>query len=637
MADKLRQWLGFEKHDSYIRDYIEETNMRSMKYMCAFVIFVEAWMILRIFKILLFGGEERTVEWIVVHFRLYIILLAASIIMMWYIVTYIRGRKRSHNVTLAWKTGYTVICLLFGIYVSYLDYIKGEQIMSFLTMILFAACLLVWRPWISLILLTLSYGVFYYACNRAVPATIATNVNMFTTYVAMVMVSVGNYRQRLSEAKKDKGLIDLSNRDDITGISNMRHFRKRARQMFEKASASDKKLALIYFDIINFKAYNERYGFHGGNDLLKEVAETIRDAFPEGETARLSDDHFVVLADLEHPEEKVEQLQDDLAGLRLEALIKFKAGIYRIDGIDTDKGGIGDISILCDRARLAVKSIKGRADKTYCFYDEELDEQQRRKHYIVSNIDTAVSEGYIKVFYQPIIDASSGRVCALEALARWADPELGMLAPAELIDTLEEYRQIHQRDQSVRETVCKDHAAARERGQALIPVSVNLSRLDFELCDIAATIKDITGRYDIPREYLEIEITESALSKNAEALNTAIDNLRIAQHNLWLDDFGAGYSSLNVLKDYSFDVLKIDMKFLDNFGLNDRFVPIIRSIIDLCRELHMISLAEGVETQEEYDFLKENGCDRMQGYLFSKPVPIDELRRLIADGKLKMK
>ncbi|MBR6486806.1 MAG: EAL domain-containing protein [Lachnospiraceae bacterium] len=635
MAEKIKQWLGLEKHDPYINDYVEETNMRSMKYMCAFVIFVEAWMILRIVKMTLFGGEERTVEWIVVHFRLYIVLLLASIAMMWYAITYKNGRKRTHSVTLIWKVVYTAICAGFGMYVSYLDYIKGEQVMSFLTMILFVACLIVWRPFISLIILTVSYGSFYYVCNRAVPATIATNVNMFTTYVAMLMVSLGNYRQRMSEALKDKGLEELSNTDDITNISNMRHFRRTAKAMLKEAADSGRQLVLIYFDIVNFKAYNERYGFRGGNALLEKIAHAIIDTFEGGEAARLSDDHFVVLADEDHPEDRVEMLQDKIADIRGDVFLKLKAGIYKTDGLKADGSGIEDISILCDRARFAVKSIKEKTDVSYCLYDEGLDEQQRRKHYIVNHIDEAVREGYIKVYYQPIIDVSSGRVCALEALARWQDPDLGLLSPAEFIDTLEEYREIHKLDACVIGRVLKDHVAAVGEGRVCVPVSVNLSRLDFELCDVARMINDLIAEYDVDRKYLEIEITESALSRNAAALNKAIDSLRIAKHNLWLDDFGAGYSSFNVLKDYSFDVLKIDMKFLENFGKSDRLSPILKSIIGLCSELKMVSLAEGVETEEEYEFLKENGCGRMQGYLFSRPVPIEEVYDMFDDGRLK--
>ena len=635
MPEKLMELLGIEKHDPYVADYIEDTNMRAIKYMCAFVIFVETWMIIRIIKIVTLKTEERSAEWIAVHLRLYLILLAASILMLWFAVTYGRGRKRTWIANFIWKIAYTGICVSFGIYVSYLDYVKGEQIMSFLTMILFVACLLVWRPIISMTLLTACFGIFYYICHRDSPATVATNVNMFTMWVAMMMISVGNYRQRVSEAVKDKGLEDISNHDELTGVANMHHFRKEAVKMLKAAGEEGRQLTFIYFDMVNFKTYNERYGFAGGNVFLIKMAEAIKECFPGGEVARLADDRFIVLADVDRPEKKIELLQERIYANQGDVYLRLKAGIYKTDGRSGDSGEIEDISIMCDRARFAVKSIKDKSEHLWCFYDERLDGIVRRKHYIVSHIDEAVKKGWIKVFYQPIIDVSQDRVCALEALARWKDPELGMLSPGEFIDTLEEYRQIHKLDTCIIEQVCRDYVDAKDMGQLILPVSINLSRLDFELCDVAQVISDITERYNVPREYLEIEITESALGKNAQALNAAMENLRVSKHNLWLDDFGAGYSSFNVLKDYSFDVLKIDMKFLDDFGNNARFEPIISSIVSLCRELKMISLAEGVETREEYEFLKKNGCDRMQGYLFSKPVPREDLLELFKKGLLK--
>ena len=635
MWDKLKEWLGLGEHDEYIKDYIEDTNMRSIKYMCSFVIFVEAWMILRTMKIIFFGGEDRTFEWIVVHMRLYLILMTASVIMLWYSMTYKKnGIRRSHELTIVWKLVYTGICMGFGIYVSYLDYVKGEQVMSFLTMILFGACLLVWRPFISLTILTVDFAIFYYLCDRAVPATIATRVNMFTTWVAMMMIALSNYRQRMTEARKDMGLEDISNHDDLTHVSNMHHFRKAAVERLKEAGAMDRLLTFIYFDIVNFKTYNERYGFEGGNVFLKKMAGDIEECFKGAEIARLSDDRFIVLADVDRPEKKVELLQEKILAYQGDVYLRLKAGIYVTNGMKADGVGIEDINILCDRARFAVKSIKDKTEALYCFYDEKLDDVVRRKHYIVSHIDEAVKKGWIRIFYQPIIDSADGRVCACEALARWDDPELGMLSPGEFIDTLEEFRQIHKLDICIVEQVCRDYVDARERGHTLLPVSINLSRLDFELCDIANVITDIETRYSVPKEQLEIEITESALSRNAAALNAAMDNLRVSRHNLWLDDFGAGYSSFNVLKDYSFDVLKIDMKFLDDFGRNERFEPIIGSIISLCRELKMISLAEGVETKEQYEFLKSIGCNRMQGYLFSKPLPREELRGLFEKGVL---
>ncbi len=633
MWEKIKELFGFTEYDPYVRDYIEERNMKALMYICSFVIFVETWMIFRIFRIVVFGAENRSVEWVNVHLWLYVILLASSIAMIWYAITSLRGRKRPYRVTRIWKIVFTVICTAFGMYVSYLDYVKGEQIMSFLTMILFVACLLIWRPWVSILILTASFGLFYYMCDRKVPASVATDVNMFTTYVAMVMISFTSFHQCRSEALKDKNLEDISNRDDITGIANMHHFRTNARTLLKQAAKDNRSLALIYLDVFNFKTYNERYGYNGGNNLLAQIGNDIETVFPNGEIARMSDDHFIVLADVEDPIRKVELLQEKVYDYRGDVFLKLKAGIYETDpaGGDADE----DISSLCDKARFAIGNIKGSADSLYCLYDKKLHDTYRRKHYIVNHIDTAVREGWIRVYYQPIIDAASDCVCALEALARWHDPDLGILPPGEFIETLEEFRLIHKLDACIIELVCKDISLRKELKQKVLPVSLNLSRLDFELTDVAQLIISMEDKYGVDREYLEIEITESALTRNTDALNEAMNSLRISKHNLWLDDFGAGYSSFNVLKDYSFDVLKIDMKFLENFGKNDRFKPIIRSIIGLCNELNMISLAEGVETEQEYEFLKENGCARMQGYLFSKPVPLDDLIKLFEEGRLK--
>ena len=173
-----------------------------------------------------------------------------------------------------------------------------------------------------------------------------------------------------------------------------------------------------------------------------------------------------------------------------------------------------------------------------------------------------------------------------------------------------------------------------ENGKHPLPVSVNLSRLDFELCDIAKIIIDTTNGLD--RKYLVIEVTESALSMNQSQLGDAVGRLRDEGFSVWLDDFGSGYSSLNVLKDYSFDLLKIDMRFLEGFGRNENLRPILETIIELCDVLNMKALAEGVETQQEYDFLKTIGCDRVQGYLFSKPVTRVTLNEMFENGSLSV-
>ena len=634
MAEKFRRWAGFDPHSQYVRNYIDSSNMKAAMCMSFFVMFVEVWMILRTFAIILFGIENRSQEWIRTHMCLYIVMLIIATTMFLFSYRYLRVKKRSHKTVMLWISIYSLISATFGIYISYLDYIKGEQILSFITMVLFVECLIVWRPYVSCIILTVSFSAFYGLCASAYPATVATKINMFTTWVAAIMISVSNYNQRLNEAQKDQGLEDISTHDDLTGISNMRHFRKRAQFMLQNAFEHERTLSFMFFDIENFKTYNERYGFMRGNELLCKMAVAIKDEFAVGETARLSDDHFVALVDEEEDgyEKHIENLNRALKELEGDTYLRLRVGIYHTDGMKKDGSEPEDINLLCDRARFAAGSIRQMADISYCIYDEKLHEQQRRKRYIISHLDSAVVDGHIQVYYQPIIDAVSGKVCSLEALARWNDPVYGLLSPGEFIETLEEFRLIHKLDKYVVDLVCGDIRDEIENGKHPLPVSVNLSRLDFELCDIAKIIIDTTKGLD--RKYLVIEVTESALSKDQSQLGEAVVKLRAEGFSVWLDDFGSGYSSLNVLKDYSFDLLKIDMRFLEGFGKNENLRPILETIIELCEVLNMKALAEGVETQQEYEFLKSIGCDRVQGYLFSRPVTRVDLKKMFNEGRL---
>ena len=630
MGERIRHWLGMEKHDPYVREYIEKINMKASICMSIFVIMVECGMLLMVARIVFFDRGGRSTEWIVTHLQLYLLLLGASMLMLMFAVSFLRGKRAGRPVMILWKATYTFVCVCFGMYVSYVDYLKGEQILSFLTMLLFVGCFLVWRPVSAILILSGSFGLFYFICDSQLPATLATKVNLFTTWMAAVMIAVGNYHQRLSEAKKDKGLEEISTHDELTGIHNMHFFRERAEKLLGEAHASGKALTLIYFDIVGFKAFNERYGFSSGNELLWKLAGAIISEFQGSEAARLSDDHFVVLTK-EEPQQRCRNLQKVLEGLRGEVFLSLKCGIYRTDGFHRKDERQEDINLLCDRARFAAGSIKNQPDVLYCIYDEKLHEGQRRKRYILSHLDEALEKQYIRVYYQPIMEAKSGKICAIEALARWMDPVYGLLSPAEFIGTLEEFGLIHKLDQYMITKACEDYRSAVKEGRPLIPVSINLSRLDFELCKIAQFVMDTAAKYQVPKEYLDLEITESALTDSSGGLKEAMNDLRDSGYRIWLDDFGSGYSTFNVLKDYTFDVLKIDMRFLEDLGRKGKPAVIIRSILDLCGQLNLVALSEGVETQEEYEFLKEAGCDLVQGYLFSKPVEREELDRLIRE------
>ena len=256
--------------------------------------------------------------------------------------------------------------------------------------------------------------------------------------------------------------------------------------------------------------------------------------------------------------------------------------------------------------------------------------------YIINNIDSAIKNEYIKVFYQPVVNASSRKICGLEALARWEDPQYGFLSPADFIQILEEYHQIYKLDMFVVEKVCQNFVYAKENGLTLIPVSLNFSRLDFDSINLAQDVEECLQKYNIDKKLIHIEVTESTLSEDDEKLKEILRQFRSNGYALWLDDFGAGYSGLNVLKEYDFDMMKIDMKFLTGFSGNKKARHILKNIITMAKELGMSTLTEGVETDEAYQFLKENGCEQIQGYLFGRPMPDHEFFEKLKVGMFQL-
>lgn len=242
--------------------------------------------------------------------------------------------------------------------------------------------------------------------------------------------------------------------------------------------------------------------------------------------------------------------------------------------------------------------------------------------HVSGNIDNAIKNGWIKVYYQPVVRSLTGQLCGAESLARWIDPQLGFLAPDKFIGALEESRQIHKLVLFMLEQVCSDISDRLSKHLPTVPVSVNFSRLDFETVDMLKAVEDFVKKYDIPRDYLHIEVTESMIVSDSELMTRVIEDFRKSGYEVWMDDFGSGYSSLNLLKDYTFDTLKLDMAFLSN--INDKSKAIMTSTITMAKDINMLTLAEGVETAEQVEFLKSIGCDKLQGYYYGKPMPIQD-------------
>ena len=443
-------------------------------------------------------------------------------------------------------------------------------------------------------------------------------------YVFIVDVDQNEYLNRSSNSIAEAEILSANHDiDPLTGLFNMSFFYQKVQMVLSSPEGRRKDYSIIHFDIPHFKLYNERLGFRMGDDLLCNVASVLRRTFSDGVVARFSDDHFVVFTPGKRDAviKKVESVNSEL--LRCEDVnkkVRIKAGIYCINDRRAEVG------LACDHARLACNSIKRRHDINYCIYDEMMRDRLRKQQYVIDHIDKAIEKGFIKVFYQPVVRVRTKEICGYEALVRWEAPEIGLLSPADFVETLEQYHLIHLIDQYVVRQVCEDYCELIKAGEPVVPVSINISRLDFELCDIVSVIEDTRAAYDVPRNMLDIEVTESALNDNIGHIRAECDRLKEMGYHIWLDDFGSGYSSLNVLADYDFDVLKMDLVFLRSREKNPKSGQLMRYIIDGARDMVLLPLCEGVETEEQFEFLKEAGCEYAQGYYFSKPMPLEESR-----------
>ncbi|MBQ7595014.1 MAG: bifunctional diguanylate cyclase/phosphodiesterase [Synergistaceae bacterium] len=407
------------------------------------------------------------------------------------------------------------------------------------------------------------------------------------------------------------------NRDRLTGLLTREGFIELSRNF-----AGREGLAVVWFNLDNFKMFNNRFGFERGDEILKEIALILANIFSSDDDllARFSDDNFVILTDWLKVEMNIDTVQEYLYTLHENVTLRLRAGIYFPSENE-------DIRSAFDRAKLACDSIRKNHSVSSCMFHDGMSKELALQQYILDKLDYAFTNKFINVLYQPIVRVSTGKICEAEALARWNDPELGFISPGEFIPTLEQYREIHKLDIYAMKKVCEDYHTRQARGLALIPVSINLSRLDFELCDIIREIEAAITINNIPREMLRIEITETINDEEMTVLNLGIEKLRAMGYQVWMDDFGSGYSSLNVLKDYNFDTIKFDMKFLRGFDVNksDKVKYIISSNLSMARLMGVQALAEGVETAEQLEYLRSIGFDKLQGYYFGKPMKLDEI------------
>lgn len=444
------------------------------------------------------------------------------------------------------------------------------------------------------------------------------------------MVAISIYNQRVNEAKKDEELERLAKEDDLTSLYNFDYFTKLSKEILLNARPGE--YIFLFFNIENFKSYNDLKSFDEGNVLLRKIANLIISNFEKDIVARQADDHYVVLTKEKEETiiEKAHAIQDGINMMTEDVYLVLKVGSRVVNDLSEDPRHS------MDKARYAATTIKNKANLIYLEYDKRMDEEFHRIQYVLNNIDNAVNNGWIKAYYQPVVWADNMELCGCEALARWIDPEYGFLNPGEFIPILEQYRLIDKLDLAIYKCVCENIRYCLDNDIPIVPISLNFSRLDFELMDAVGEFERLVEEYNVPKELLHVEITESALTDDDGKLERSINKIHDDGFALWLDDFGSGYSSLNVLKDYNFDVIKLDMKFLSGFDSNEKTKVIIDSVISMARRVGMLTLTEGVETMNEAEFLKDAGCGRLQGYLISKPIPYDEILKKIEEGQYKV-
>ena len=401
--------------------------------------------------------------------------------------------------------------------------------------------------------------------------------------------------------------------DSLTGLLDRETFVKRCEGFIERGSVEVLEgLSLVYLRVHNLKDFNVREGIDRGDDVLKVIADELRKRFPKGFAARYSVDCFLVVALGEMVEEMVAAINQQLPTFGESGGLYVKAGyvVYR-------EGYVTATSI--ERAHFACDSIRF-VDAVYVQkFDERLELAFDKRAYVVERLDSAIEQGEIRVYAQPIIRLLTGKICEVECLARWESPEYGFLSPAEFVPELERQNLVHKLDAEVIRLSCAQWAEARVQGTN-VPFGINLSRLDFELCDIYHVVRSCMQRYDVPVDQVHIEVTESALSESEDVVREGMQRFRDAGFEIYMDDFGTGYSSLAALENLKFDVIKIDMSLVRDVEASERARAVLADVISMVKRLGMQTLCEGVETEEQLSFLRAVGCEKVQGYFFGKPA-----------------
>ena len=439
--------------------------------------------------------------------------------------------------------------------------------------------------------------------------------------------NVTELNQAFSQSIRDKQVENTVRYDFLTGLPNLSYFFELAEIERRFVLDQDGLPALLYIDLSGMKFYNHKYGFAEGDKMLRRFTMLLSRTFGPERCCHVSADRFAAVAEEKGLEERLGRLFEEWQQICEDGHLPVRVGIYLNRTEDVPVG------MAYDRAKIACDTLKGLYASSFKFFSSELNEGLENKQYILETLDEALSKNWIHVYYQPIMRAVNGKVCDEEALARWIDPVKGFLSPAEFIPYLEDAGLIYKLDLYVLENVLKHIRIKEEKGCYIVPHSINLSRSDFDACDMVEEIRQRVDAAGVPRDRISIEITESIIGSDFEFIKTQIERFQALGFPVWMDDFGSGYSSLDVLQSIRFDLLKFDMSFMRRLDENEDGRIILTELVKMALALGIDTICEGVETEDQARFLQEIGCSKLQGFYFSRPRSFEETMRYHMEQK----
>ena len=417
--------------------------------------------------------------------------------------------------------------------------------------------------------------------------------------------------------------------DSLTGLYNSDTFYLKAKELLHLKP--EEQFAVISIDIDKFRLINDRYGIEIGNRSLAILGKSIREIAPKDSLAkRYQGDVFSVLMSYRTEQDLLNYMSTLSAKLRdndsMPASISLAYGIYKV--IDREL----PVRLMCDRARLVKKQIKGSTLTNYAVYDDIIRLKFREQVEIEEEMQKALLNREFVMYLQPQIQVKDRRIYGAEALVRWKHPIRGLLLPAQFLPLFESNGFITRLDAYIWEEACR-YLAELIRRDAALPISVNISRVHIGNTDLPDFLEGLVEKYQVPPRLLELEITENLFMDDVTQLFMQMTELKKRGFKILMDDFGSGYSSLNMLRKAPVDTLKIDRFFLDEIMSTERGKIIVEASVRMAKQIGLLTVAEGVETIEQLRFLEGIGCDIAQGFYFSKPVPVEQFEIFLAENK----